>query len=355
MRTPSSFLLASAFALIFQSSTTAQGLVTQSPRPRTVLFEQYAAIQCGNCPAANVLVNGYQAADPGAIVDVKIHGSVAATPGPGQIDLRCMWSDSLLSFFDVMSQPRGCVNRLPVNGQYTNSYPSWSGAIAAQRALPSPVNIGVASTFDAQTRELTVQVELFWTANSPGTDDRISVFLMENNIVTWQQDYVNGPQPNYAHQHVLRDYITDGWGDAVPAGTQGASVTRTYSYTVPAGWDAAQCEVAAYVGEYQGEVYQAVAVAAQGGTTTGLFESAGSINVAAPYPSPAHDQVVVPLANTTTVVRISDVAGRLVATERVASAQRALLLDVNDWPDGLYLIRQEGAGSVQTTRLLVQH
>ncbi len=34
---------------------------------------------------------------------------------------------------------------------------------------------------------------------------------MENNIVTWQQDYVNGPQPNYTHHHVLRDYITDGW------------------------------------------------------------------------------------------------------------------------------------------------
>ena len=238
MRSTTSFLLAGALALGMHGAVIAQGLVSQSPQNRTVLFEQYAAIQCGNCPFANVLVSGYQAADPGAIVDVKIHGSVSATPGPGQIDLRSMWSDSLWSFFNVMGQPLGCVNRLPVNGQYINSYPSWSGSIAAQLALPSPVNIGVASSFDAQTRELTVQVELYWTANSPGTDDRISVFLMENNIVTWQQDYVNGPQPSYAHQHVLRDYITDGWGDAVPAGTQGATVTRTYTYTVPAGWDA---------------------------------------------------------------------------------------------------------------------
>lgn len=44
-------------------------------------------------------------------------------------------------------------------------------------------------------------------------------------------------------------------------------VERTFTVTVPAAWNIANCEVTAFVSEYQSEVYQARTVAADGGFT----------------------------------------------------------------------------------------
>jgi hypothetical protein len=78
--------------------------------------------------------------------------------------------------------------------------------------------------------------------------------------------------------HVLRDHITATWGDVVTTTTSGTSVVRTYTYNVPLDWNIQNCEVVAFVSEYQSEVYQVREVPANGGTTlvVGEFATSGS-------------------------------------------------------------------------------
>src|SRR5690606_8353769 len=185
---------------------------------------------------------------------------------------------SLNSFYGVNAYPTGMVNRRPYNGTLVLGRGFWAAAMDEVLALPSPVNLGVESNYDATSQVLTVVVQAYYTADGTGGDDRISVLLTENHIFGYQ----SGGSANYDHKHVLRTYLTELWGDPMGASTTGSLVERTYTFTVPAGWNMDNCEVTAFVSEHQGEVYQARTVAAVGGTTlvTGLLAED-----AAPYRS----------------------------------------------------------------------
>lgn len=333
----------------------AQTLVSDQPQNRTVLLEEYTAINCGNCPVGHALAEDLLLAYPGSLTVVAVHGGGLADPGQGQPDLRTSWGASLWSHYGVNSQPRGAINRIPVNSQTVISTSGWTTAVNNALALPSPVNIGVASAFDPGPRTLTVDVELFYTADSPGGSDRITVELKENHIIGYQQDYQNGAHADYDHVHALRACITDLWGDEVNTTDQGALVARSYSFTVPEAWDIANCEVVAIVSEYQGEIYQARSVMADGGFTTDVTDNAArATDVAFPYPVPANERVFIPLSRTEAqaTIRVMDNLGREVRTER--SSAGLWDLDVHAWPGGVYSFSITSANSVRTGRFIVQ-
>ncbi|MBL0044195.1 MAG: Omp28-related outer membrane protein [Flavobacteriales bacterium] len=325
-----------AFLPLFASS---QELVGQDPMNRTVLLEEYAAINCGNCPAGHALADGLLAQHPFNMIAVELHGGGLAVPSSGQPDLRNEWATALWSHYNVLSQPRGSVNRIPVNSQVVMSTSGWANATNNALALPSPVNVGVSSTFDANSRMLTVVVELFYTANGSGGNDHIAVLLKEDHIIGYQQDYVNGAQANYDHKNVLRAYITDLWGDEVTTTTAGSFVQRTYSYTVPEAWNIDNCDVVAFVSEFQEEIYRARAVDANGGTTTGVEDASATISIlGSAYPIPASDLVTIPLNDVTSagIIVLRDATGRIVREERITEGQINLTMNVTDLASGLY-------------------
>lgn len=333
----------------------AQTLVSDQPQDRTVLLEEYSAVNCGNCPAAHAQSASWAQLYPSRFVAVEVHGGGLAIPSGDQPDFRNQWASGLWSFYGVNSQPRGAINRIPISGNVVVSTSAWTNAINNALALSSPVNIGLASTFDPGTRTLTVDVELYYTGDGLAGSDRICVLLKENHLIGYQQDYINGAQSAYDHNNILRAYITDLWGDEVSTTAQGTLVSRSYTYTVPEAWDIANCDVVAFVSEYQGEVYQARSVMADGGFTMAI--APGSIEAATPpFPVPASDLTVIPLstAEAQAMVRISDNMGRAVFSGRSASG--AVVLDVRAWPSGVYSFNITGAmGASRSGRLVVQH
>ncbi len=331
-----------------------QTLVSELPQQRSVLFEEYTAINCGNCPAGHALAANLVAANPGQVSVVAVHGGGLAVPGQGQPDLRAAVGTALWQHYGVTSQPRAAINRLPVNGQTVVSTSQWAAAVEDVLSATSPVNIGVASSFDPGPRILTLNVELFYTADGPGAADRITVELVQDHIIGYQQDYQNGAHANYDHRHVLRACITDLWGDEVSTTTPGSFVQRSYAFTVPAEWDIADLEVVAFVSEHQGEVYQARSVAADGGFTTGEMEvEATSEAIAPPFPSPAVDQVFVPTGSSerSGLLRVMDSTGRMLKSVPVTKAP--LHMDVRDLPSGIYLFSIEGLNGTRAGRFVV--
>jgi len=341
---------------VFPVALLAQVVVDQTPGNRTVLLEQYAGINCGNCPAAHALAGDLLAQYPGALVTVELHGGGTADPLAGQPDFRSAWSDSLWAAYNPLGQPKAGINRTAIGPYYVASTSGWPGLVAAQFQVLAPVNLGLATTFDPATRVLTVDVGLYYTANSPGGADRIAVLLTESDIIGYQQDYVNGPQQNYAHQHILRACLTDLWGDEVTTTMAGTSVSRTYSFIVPQSINVANSEVIAFVSEYQGEVYQAKGAGASGTSTTGIDDAAQGVRFAPAYPLPADAVVHVPVEGIPvgTELQLIDATGRTVARQRT-EASAVLAFNVADLPAGTYVCIAPALGVHSARRVVVLH
>ncbi len=244
-----------------------QSLVSTLPENRTALLEDFTGIHCGYCPEGHVIAAALEAALKDRFVVVGNHSGGYAVPGAGEPDFRTTEGAAIDAFYTIGGYPAGVINRHIFNGANDLGRGLWEASVNEMLALPSPVNVGVESSFDIGTQQLTVHVHALYTADSPSGNDYLSVLVKENHIVGWQTDYANGNQPNYDHTNVLRHYLTDTWGEDVGNHVAGETVDRTYVYTVPSTWVMDNCVVVAHVGEYQSEVYQAREVAAIGGST----------------------------------------------------------------------------------------
>jgi hypothetical protein len=242
-----------------------QSLVYPVPQNRTALLEEYTGIHCGYCPEGHAIAASLEGVLQDKFVTVGVHAGGYAVPGAGEPDFRTVDGTAIDAYFTVGGYPAGTVNRHLFNGADDLGRGAWEGAVNDMLALPSPVNVGVESSFDGTT--LTVHVVGLYTGDSPAGNDFLSVLIKENGIVGYQADYTNGTQPNYTHMHVLRSYITDTWGEDVGNHVAGDLVERTYTYTWPAEWNIQNCEVVAFISEDHSEVYQAREVSANGGTT----------------------------------------------------------------------------------------
>ena len=341
--------------LLLPAAATGQDFVSQAPQLRTVLLEQFSAIHCGNCPAAHVLAEQLLDAHPGQVYTAELHGGGLSVPDIGEPDLRNAASTALWDFYGVTSQPKGLVDRRSYSGQTVLNTSAWADATAAALLLPSPVNIGVSAQFDAGTRVLTLDAAMYYTADGTGGSDRVHVCMTESHIVGYQQDYINGPQAAYDHMHVLRGYVTDLWGDEVTPNNAGTAVARSYSFTVPVEWDIANCAVIAFVGEYQGEIYQVREVPADGGSTAAV-EDAAFTGASPAFPNPAARLVFLPRHDGHAAeVQLIDGAGRVVRELRQTAGTGPIAVDVHDLPAGMYSYRVVGPAGVGSGRLVVLH
>jgi hypothetical protein len=283
-----------------------QALVSTLSQNRTALLEDFTGIHCGYCPDGHAIMEAIDAANPGKVSLVGIHAGPFATPNTGEPDFRTPDGNALDAYLNPSGYPSGMVNRHYFDGDQELGRGAWTDDVAQMLALPSPVNLGVESSFDSNTGVLTVHVQLYYTADSPGDNDRIAVLVTEDHLYGWQTDYGNGDNPNYDHKHVLRDYITDIWGEEVATTTAGTTVDRTYTLTVPAEWNMANCNVTAFVGEYQSDVYQSRTVPAVDGAT----EVAGSLGMFSEAYKAGTDGTASPF--TTNLVNELDVSGNFV-------------------------------------------
>lgn len=266
---------------LLPSLAMAQSLVSTSPQNRTVLLEDYTGVNCQYCPDGHVIMDALKEAEPERMVLLGIHAGGFAVPSPTQFDFRTTWGTTMNNFFAVNSYPAGVLDRhtFPAPAGLAQGRGYWETSAQALYSMSSPVNLGVSTTYDAGTRELVVKVELLYTDNSPGGNDYINVLIKEGGFIG-SQISTAGNIPNYQHDNVFRVNITDTWGDEVTGTNAGSSVIREYTYTLPETYVAENCDVIAFVGEYQSDIYQAREVPLTGGTTLVIGDLT---DVAQPY------------------------------------------------------------------------
>jgi hypothetical protein len=240
--------------------------VNKSPEGRKVVLEEFTGVKCGYCPDGHEIMKQIMNENPGKAICFSIHGGTYSVPYAGDPDLTSPWAAAIISFSQLTGYPAGMVNRedLDNDGKLAIGRGSWKSHAAQILASGnSPVNIGIKSTFNSSSRLLTIKVQYYYTADGNGTN-KLNVGILESGIMTQQAGATTNP---YEQNNVLRDFLTGQWGDEITTTTAGTLGTKTYTYTIPSGWNIAKCDVIAYITKGDNKkIYSGEKVAANGGS-----------------------------------------------------------------------------------------
>lgn len=228
--------------LAFGFGAVAQNWVSTTPENKKVVLEEFTGIYCTFCPDGHKTANAIMAANPGKVFAVNIHsGGFAGPRAAGDPDMRTPEGDVIDDASGLTGYPAASVNRYRTPRVEPGNRASWAASVNSQLAESAAANTYVKSSFDRTTNELTTEVEVYYTANSATTTNKLTVMLLQDNILGPQvggttfypENYVGD---KYIHNHVLRDVISSGgaWGEVIDTTTMGHYVYKKYVTVLPA-------------------------------------------------------------------------------------------------------------------------
>ncbi len=226
-------VLSAAVALLFAGAVMAQTIVSTSPSNKNAILEEFTGVNCGYCPDGHRLANAACAAHPGHAWAINIH------TGGYAVQYFTQWGAAIASQSNLSGYPAGTVNRHNFgngqNGGTAMSRGDFASSVNQICNTPSPVN--VAAEGQIVGRQLTLHIEVYYTADAANPTNLLNVAMLQNNVIGPQggssanPDYVvAGGQ--YRHMHMLRDMLTGQWGVSIPA-TQGTFFDTTIYYDIP--------------------------------------------------------------------------------------------------------------------------
>ena len=326
-------------------------MVSTVPTKKNVVIEEFTGIYCTYCPDGHKIVNNIMALNQGRVFGINIHqGDFAATTNP---DYRTQWGDTLADFSGLTGYPAGMVNRHKFSGSYAvmrGSFQTFATQLLNQSAY---VNVAAKAEIDASTRTLTVDVELYYTGNSPQSANMLNVALIQDSIMgpqvgcaTWYPEMVHDGE--YQHNHMLRDFLTGQWGDSIQTTVSGTFVAKRYIYSIPTAYRSIpvnlnKLQVVAYLAEGKAEIISAAeATPIVTGTTAISTINADNTNIY--Y---ANKNLVIQTDEQIKNVEVYTVAGQKVFTASTASTNIPLNLKT-----GVYVVKVQTDSGYFTKKVI---
>lgn len=206
---------------------------------RNVLIEDFTGQTCINCPNATTAIHEIQELyGEDHVVAVAIHCGVFGIAEPvGLMNTtgKVYWNHW---FTSGQGQPVAKINR----GAATNDYANWSLDVSKALEKETDVNINVATSYDASSRKVDIDVTTLATA---GKKAKLQVWLTEDNIVAVQLQPDGSPKMDYVHNHVLRAAVNGDWGDDIVYPED--KLTKSYTYTIANTWKAENMHAVVFV------------------------------------------------------------------------------------------------------------
>lgn len=243
------------FLLAFAGSTS---LFAQAAKK--VIVEDMTGTWCGYCPRGTTVMADILNTYPNAI---GIGDHVSDT-------YQNSYTSAVDNDMNNYGYPGGMVDRFFYTGQsevvMSTSY--WKSKTASRLLTTTPVAVYISSTYNSSTRQLNATVYANFVGSASG-DMRISCVLIEDSVVGSQTNYMgNGcsdPDPsspwysypcnitNFIHLDVCRGNLAPTWGTAgvIPSSvTSGQNFSQSYSYTIPASYNASSMSIVGFVSYY---------------------------------------------------------------------------------------------------------
>lgn len=202
-------------------------VIPDSVFQKNLLMQQYTSVECVNCPAMTDNINYMRREYPGRLEVMALH-----------VYLKGVVKDSMQvhAYAGPLAEEFG-VAGCPVVVLDQERIWSNEGAVAemdVKDRLAKKGTVGIAIDTKLEGRHLDIKVKVKSTEFFEHPC-RVAVLTVENNIRFKQLNKVDGQeiwQDNYIHNHVVRKYLTDVWGDLQEKGAieRGKEFTRNYEY-----------------------------------------------------------------------------------------------------------------------------
>lgn len=208
---------------------------------RKHLIEHFTGDQCGYCPYGMYSIVDYLETAKTPTIWVSHHA------GFNQDEFTIAESLKLVSALGVSGAPAMAMNRTEQE-QGLIFHPGYLPEITIKDKNKAAVSVNIKHSYDVASRKMDITVS---GESSFATDSKflLSVLVKENRLVGKQADYYfawgDYMWKEFMHARVVRGMLTPAMGDTIVMNNQAYS--KTYSYTIPAGWVAENCCVVAYV------------------------------------------------------------------------------------------------------------
>ena len=218
---------------------------------RNVLVEEFTGVRCVNCPAGSRALQDLIDNNNHRVIAVSIHaGSQFSPPLPeSNYDFRTPAGDELLNFLgQPFGYPSAVISRKESQQDYLHyGLNDWAGAIATDLATAPKAKMLILPSYDATTRELSVELSVEIVESLEGQDVRLSIMLAESGIVDAQDEQGVGIVLDYEHNHVLRGMLTPFTGSPITESlAAGSAFCRPYTFSMPSEWNADNCTIIAF-------------------------------------------------------------------------------------------------------------
>lgn len=205
--------------------------VSTAQTMKSALIEEYTGIHCPNCPDGHKVGTALRNLHPEDVFLVNIHASAYAVPKPSEPDFRTDLGEFLNNHFEVTFYPGAIVSRVANTAdEFVQGRSTWGASARNVTLTPSAVNLWSESSYNPDTRTLTLTVEGYLTDDM--ADPRINAWLLQNEILGPQSGGQLGVE--YPHRHMLRARLNDSdLGDPISEAKKGEYFSRTYTYILP--------------------------------------------------------------------------------------------------------------------------
>lgn len=375
------FLVFSCFQITFSQAS-------MIPQKKNFLIEKGTGHVCGSCPdiakKCDTVIDSHMRRG----MLIEYHFGPDAKPQAGSLtrDWRTAYGDTIFEptawnwpfYLNMM------VNRKDRGAPYGSTFifgPSNNQVQPEADAVineNSPVNLYMKPTYDGTKRELTIETELFYTADAATNTNFLQIAITEDSIIGTQYDPLNYPlnsgfNLSFNHTNVFRDNINGLFGDTIKTTTKNSLVKKTYKYTFPTSYrnipcNPLHCNLTMYIADarnnsgvqsFTGKIINAIRADTKGKSLTegNGTESTSSLTVVdnnfSIYPNPSNG--IIKLINSKFVerfvVEIYNLFGQKVFQKELNSIEENTL-NLTELPKGNYLAKVKSIAFNQS--LLIQ-
>lgn len=359
-----------SLTFFYSTISNAQLPVSHTAGKKQALIEDFTGNKCQGCPSGAKTADQIVAANPNKAFAMCIHSSGNFSDpdtAASSKDFRTPDGDAIHTIpgIGITSYPAGMINRIVPTYPHTPGglamyHGFWANEVSTLLNQNAYVNIAGQAYLHPTTRQLIVNIEAYYTANCPVPANRLSVALLQNNIIAFQKGAYNYPAMqvgnDYRHNHVLRDIITtNALGDNISgAKTAGTTYTRTINYTVAATYPSSgtktipavlvDLQLLAWVSETDRNVIAVCKVPITITTSTTIFESTELLNNLSVYPNPVNNVATVNFhlneANNVSI-HVMNTLGQTVLKNNLGllnTGNQNYPLDVSTLSEGMYIV-----------------
>ena len=227
---------------------------TATPDVKKILLEEATGFNCVNCPSGHEKGKELETAYPDRVIIVGLD-DYELDPHPlGREDYRTQAAKTILNDIigGVGGYPSGAIDRTHFSGetQIALGRFGWAGHAPTRLALTPKCNISIVPDYDATTKKLVVNVRVEYT-DTPDETQNLSVALVENNIVDYQNNGLTGESndEDYVNNHILRTMLSPVGGSPLNYTAAAPMVVyeKAFSVTVEDNWNPDELAAVAFV------------------------------------------------------------------------------------------------------------